>query len=452
MEKKEKNEETPKNQPKKDKSKIKKKDKPKKKEKKQKKEKTKKQKNKKTKKKKRNGKTTASVTFYYIIAVSVIALAIGSIWAGMDAIQPEGKWEWFLGLGVGLQFIIIGAFGIIFFILLISAWVMFRKGNKLIYNLLYPDIEKIKEPKENTWAKIITAGLLISVFIITSGLVASIIDSIFAGDGSQSFFEFLFTLPNGLKIMLISGLVLLITSLLVGFVWIWENGYNMVLNKILKTEPHKKPEYSKKQRIASTNVYVISFVAIIALAFGSVWSIADAIAPTGKWEAFVDYPLSWQITIIGALASLLFELLIFGLMFYRRGLDAIKKRLFKNIEFDGKIEPSQIDKFGTIGLLLFLLIILIGGIYTLLMYLIQLSEGGETTSLIDWLIALPNGLLILLCSGLLLGITWAIIGGQSAAKVTYYKLLKVIVKIRHRVSEDDEEYDREKEHPSVTSD
>lgn len=392
----------------------------------------------KTKQESKNRKTAASVTFYYIIAVSVIALAIGTIWAGMDAIQPEGKWEWFLSLGVGFQFIIVGTLGLIFFVLLIAAWIMFRKGNKLIYNLLYPDIKKIQEPRKNPWAKVITAGLLISVFVITSGIISSLIESLFAA-GSDNFFEFLLSLPNGLKIMLISGLVLLITGLVVMFVWIWENGYNAVLNNILKHEPDKLPPYSKKQVIASTTVYVISIVALIALAFGSVWSIADAIAPTGKWEAFLSYSLSLQVTIIGALASLLFVLLIFAFMFFKRGLEAIQKRLFKQIEFDGKIEPTKIDKIGTIGLLVFFGIILFGGIYTLLMVLIQLSEGGETTTLIEFLVALPNGLLILLCSALLLGITWAIIGGQTAAKALYYNLLKTIVKIRHKVSEPEED-------------
>jgi hypothetical protein len=117
----------------------------------------------KTSNKSRGKKTTASVTFYYILAFSAIALAFGCLWAVGDFIWGPDKFEWFLGLSIGLQFVIIGVFGLFFLIMLISAMSMFRKGNKFVYNLLYPNIERAVVPKENLPAKIITEACLFPI-------------------------------------------------------------------------------------------------------------------------------------------------------------------------------------------------------------------------------------------------------------------------------------------------
>ncbi|MBD3350126.1 MAG: hypothetical protein GF364_01415 [Candidatus Lokiarchaeota archaeon] len=390
-------------------------------------------------------KTKASVTFYYIIAFSAIALAIGSLWAIMDAIQPEGKWEWFLNLGWGLKFVIVGALGFLFFLLLISAWILFRKGNKFIYKLLYPGIHKAKIKRENMPAKIITGGLLVSIFVIASGIIISLLQGVFSGGATSDFLVFFLALTNGLKTMLISLLVLSITLLIVIFVWIWENGYNFVLNKIIAyNRPEDGLTFTKKQNIVTTVVYVISMASLVALSFGTVWAIMDAFAPTGKWEAFLSYPFTWQFTIIGALASLLFLLLILGLLFYKRGRESIKRRIFKEFEFDD-LKPTKADKFLTIGLMIFINVIIIGFAIWGLMELINLTGDEGDISISDFILSLPNGLLLILISGIVIGVTWAIVLGNRISKNNYHFYQKRIIKLRHKLSDEslEEEYDIE---------
>jgi len=378
-------------------------------------------------------KTRASITFYYIIAFSSIILAIGCVWAILDAIQPTGKWEWFLSISYGLKFIIIGAFGFFFFILLTIAWILFRRGNRFIYKLLYPNIERPKIKKENTAAKIITAGLLISVFIITAGLVISILQGIFSRGESYDLIIFITSLPNGLLIMLISLIVLSITILIVIFVWIWENGYNFVLNKIIKyNEPIEKESFSNSQKSITITVYIITFASLILLSFGLIWAISDAIQPTGKWEQFISLPFIVKVTIIAGLASLLFILLIFALLFSRRGRIVIGKIIYKRLEYKHGV-PTKGDKILTIGLITFLNVIILGVVIWLINYIVSLSGGG-TITIMDFIKNLPNGLLIIFTSGLVLCIIWGIIYGVRFSKLYYHGFMKSIIKMRSKIT------------------
>jgi len=422
------------------KKKIKKEKKKKKKIKKEKKKK-KKEKGKKTKADKNKNfrvrKTVASVVFYYIIALSVIALAFGSIYAIMDAIQPTGKWDWFLSISPGLKFVIIGAFGFLFFVLLTTAWILFRRGNRFIFKLLYPDIERPKIKRENSSAKVITAGLLISVFIIAAGVVISILQGMFSGGTNEDFLSFISTLPGGLLTMLISLLILSITLLIVIFVWIWENGYNFVLNKIVKYNAPKDEEFkiftTRKRKITTTLVYVITFVALIILAFGIIWAILDAFQPTGKWESFTLLPITIKITVIASLASLLFILLILSLLFYRQGRIAIGKIIYKEVEYKHGI-PTKADKILTIGLLTFLNIIILGFAIWGINYLVLLTGSEGETTLIDYLQNLPNGILVILASSIVIAVVWGIIYGIRFSKAYYHGFLKGIIKMRVKIT------------------
>lgn len=401
---------------------------------------------KKPSKKMKGRKTTASVTFYYILAFSTIALAFGCLWAIGDFVWGPDKFEWFLGLSIGLQFVIIGVFGLFFLIMLITAMSMFRKGNRFVYNLLYPDIERAVVPKENFPAKIITAGLLISLFVITVGLVISLISSIFSVAPEQNFIEFLVSLTGGLRVILISVIILALTLLVICFVWVWENGYNSVLNKVIKyNKPQDGRTFGKHQIRVSTTVYIISMISIIALAFGTIWAILDAIQPTGKWEAFLNLALTWQITIIGALAAMLFGLIILGIIFFKRGRDSITRSIYKKTKAVESLNPNAGDKILTWSVLLFILLIIVGAAYYLVTILLENVQPGETTTLIEFLLTLPNGLLIIVLSSLVLGGTWLVVAGTKAAKSLHHSILKSTMKMRHKIGSAQEDEEEEQE-------
>jgi hypothetical protein len=95
-------------------------------------------------------------------------------------------------------------------------------------------------------------------------------------------------------------------------------------------------------------------ISIIALAFGTIWAILDAIQPTGKWEEFLNMAVTWQITIIGALASLLFGLIILGIIFFKRGRDSIIRSIYKKSKAVEKLNPNNGDKILTWSVLMFI--------------------------------------------------------------------------------------------------
>ncbi|MHA1729305.1 MAG: hypothetical protein ACTSWY_11315 [Promethearchaeota archaeon] len=409
----------------------------------------------KIKRKKRKGKKTkatrASIIFYYIIMGSAVILALGSVWAILDLIQPEGKWEWFVSLfssNPGLQIVIIGALGMLVFVLFFCIFAFFKRGNRMIYKLLYPDIKREKVTKDNSYAKIISGGLLISVFVIFTGIILVILQELFLGGDSLGLSIF-FTLPNGLKIMLISLLVSVLTILIIIFVWIWENGYNFTLIKIIKYNKPTEEEYnySKIQLAVTYTILIIILISVILLCFGAIWGIGDFVTEN-KFELFLGSNWALQFSIIGSLASLLFFLLIMGLVFFQRGKDLIFKFLFVKKIVTEEIPANKAAKFITIGFLVWIIGLLIGFVIIVIQNLIILASGGSG-SMLEFFIELTGGLRIILIGGLLLGSIWSLIGLWSFAQNGYYFTLTKIIKARESISgeyqdedeEENEEYD-----------
>ena len=192
--------------------------------------------------------------------------------------------------------------------------------------------------------------------------------------------------------------LVVIRFLIILFIYIWENGYHFVLNKILKYNPSKDvTEFSNRQVITGIVFYFIILFSGLIIAVGTIWSIADAIAPTGKWDTFINYPFGWQFTIIGSLASLFFLLIVVGLLFFKRGRNFIKRAIFVKKTPDKDLPTGGMARFITIGILIALIIIVIGAIISVVLYLISLSQGSPN-SVFEFLSSLPNGLLILFSS------------------------------------------------------
>ena len=156
------------------------------------------------------------ISFYLVISISCYALFIGGLWAIMDVIQPTGKMDWFKGLWVNQKMLVIlmvGGFGVVGIVGVLMLWFLYPKGTRLIHKMLYPPITKEKFEKGNILARFITAGLLISIFVIVIGSVLTLIE-LLATDFAN-FKDFMENTPNGLLIMLFSSILVVFTILVV---------------------------------------------------------------------------------------------------------------------------------------------------------------------------------------------------------------------------------------------
>jgi len=370
-----------------------------------------------------------------------MGLVIGSIWAILNIFFPEASFEAWLNANPGSQLFIVGMLGLLIFGLIITGWILFKKGNGIIYRALYPPVHKEEITKENRYAQVISWGLLVSMFVVVAGGILLLLWIAFGAGNSEDLLTFFLELVTGLKIMLISLLVLILTIVVLVFVYIWKNGSVVVQNKILKYNPVEEDMvFTKRQNIIASIVFGVFIALTITLVFGIIWALLDAAMPTGKLEDFLALILPYQLLIIGAFLILFFSLLIVGLLVVKRGVDFVKRLLFVKKTLDKEIPPNMGAKLLTIGIFAMLTLIIIGLVISLINYLISLSGGGGT-SIWDVLATLPDGLTIVIICVLLMGVLWGVVGGTYMSQNGYYFVLTKIISAQRALSDDMEEAD-----------
>lgn len=97
--------------------------------------------------------------------------------------------------------------------------------------------------------------------------------------------------------------------------------------------------------------YLLVVIFIIATVAGLVWSIFDALYPSGLYAAFLGGNIGVKITVIGIAAFLLFFLLIFFYALRRKGTDVITKSIFASKRLYEDLKVSGLARFTTWGLI-----------------------------------------------------------------------------------------------------
>jgi hypothetical protein len=347
------------------------------------------------------------ISFYLVISISCYTLFIGSLWAIMDAFVPTGKLDWFREQTAMLQIIIAGGFGIVGVVGVLMLWFLYPKGTRLIHKMLYPPITKEKFEKGNILARFITAGLLISIFVIVIGSVLTLIELVVIEGGS--FLLFLANTPNGLLIMLFSSILVVFTSLVIIFTWVWINGYQKTLKWISDSNARiDRTEIDNAEWSTGVTLYIIILISILGAAFGGAWYGMEAFSSYINWTNFGTTTL-----VIGGLGSLVFLALIGGLVMFSRGSYTISRLLFmRKQQISEKLDSLQDKNFArsiTIIILTAIALLIIGAVGILVDYLMSLASGGTGTFL-EFLKALPSiGVWISIFSGMLFGGIWVLI-------------------------------------------
>ncbi len=179
-------------------------------------------------------------TIFYVSFVIAFIMIIGStIWTLLDIIMAQGKTELFLRLSLGLQIAIIGGILAALFFLLILFYGLFKKGTTVILNIIFRPIELEDKFKNRKTVKIAAGALMISLFAIIIGIVISIIYEVFRSlVGGQEFSIAGLTenLSGGQIALIISILYLIITILALALLYMWFNGYGLIIRLLYTLE------------------------------------------------------------------------------------------------------------------------------------------------------------------------------------------------------------------------
>ena len=114
-------------------------------------------------------------------------------------------------------------------------------------------------------------------------------------------------------------------------------------------------EYTSSQKIVARIFFILAVTSFILIILGIIWAIADAFVQNGKWQSFLNYPISTQITILAAFSAGIFLLLIVVMFFYRMGNNFILKMLYYRIPVPESGKGYMSAKILAAGILIFYL-------------------------------------------------------------------------------------------------
>ncbi|MHA1729304.1 MAG: hypothetical protein ACTSWY_11310 [Promethearchaeota archaeon] len=336
---------------------------------------------------------TASIFFGSVI-ISLAIIIIGGIWAIGDIFSTQ-KFIIFLSLSLFSQIFISGLIVVGIFFLGLILLVLFRRGKRYVLKLLFEEKPELaeKETEEYLPAKIITLGALISFCVVFVGLVFALIESMVQVQiDPTGFWSFLGDLTGGSWVFLIGLLILILTGLILGAFYFWQNGYYVTINRILRYNQKIISPYtfSDKQKNTGRITFIAVILGILLIIFGVIWAIIDA-AVLDWASSFQSLPYGVQFSFFGIFGVSLFGLLIGAMMVFKWGNNTINGALFgkKYPEMD---KDSLSAKILTIGILVGICMIAI----SLIVWLIASSLGGtDIFNIFTTLQALSMGLVIM---------------------------------------------------------
>ena len=159
------------------------------------------------------------VIFWMLISGITVFFA-GLIYTIADLIMPTGKTSLFLLFPVGLKIIIIGAFMFGFFMLFVMFTVMYNRGTNALTKAIFSAEKMYRQMKTSNGARIVTAGLMISIFVIAVGIIVGV----FQIPGDTGFASFLASITIGETLLTFASLYLVFVTLAILFMWLWSQG------------------------------------------------------------------------------------------------------------------------------------------------------------------------------------------------------------------------------------
>jgi len=162
----------------------------------------------------------AGHVIFWMLIVGITFFFAGLIYTIADLIMPTGKTSLFLLFPMGLKIIIVGAFMFGFFMLFVMFTVMYKRGTDALTKAIFSAEKMYRQVKTSSGARIVTAGLMISIFVIAAGIFLGI----FQTAGHTGFMAFLESITIGETLLTIATLYLVFVTLAIMFMWLWSQG------------------------------------------------------------------------------------------------------------------------------------------------------------------------------------------------------------------------------------
>ena len=262
--------------------------------------------------------------------------------------------------------------------------IFYRTGRNALLRSLFQIKVQNQETEEFLPAHVISFGTLISIIILVFGFCYTGLQLYMEQNATQhsDLFLFISNLTGGVQILLGSGIWILIVLLILAFMFFWKNGYYFVVSRILRVnEKIVSPmEYTSSQKIVARIFFILAVTSFILIILGIIWAIADAFVQNGKWQSFLNYPISTQITILAAFSAGIFLLLIVVMFFYRMGNNFILKMLYYRIPVPESGKGYMSAKILAAGILIsifFIILALIAWIFSQYLKLFITQAGPE---------------------------------------------------------------------------
>jgi len=139
-------------------------------------------------------------------------------------------------------------------------------------------------------------------------------------------------------------------------------------------------EFRKSQKVIALIFFITIVIASTVTLGGVVWTFADIfIGTTGKWVAFQNLNLGYQIAIIGGLLAGLFFLLVFFFGLFKKTSRSLIHFIYRKRELEEKYRNRTDVKIAAWGLLISLIGIIIGVIFAIILDIFASSAGDPST-------------------------------------------------------------------------
>ncbi|WP_371801623.1 hypothetical protein [Candidatus Lokiarchaeum ossiferum] len=337
----------------------------------------------------------------WITMLGLFVTVIGGIWAIGDIFSQE-KFSNFTELTIQSQLFITGLILLGIFFLVLFLVVLYKRGKKNLIESLFKEApeKEVKTADEYLPAKIITAGALISFFTIFVGLIVAflmfLIDATVFTD-ELGFWSFMRELTGGSIVLIIGLIVLLLDGLIYGMIYIWQNGYYLLINKILRYNQKVEEihDFSKNERITGKIVFGILVLILVGIVFGIVWTIIESFSSDWGTTFREDYIFGVQLSIIGFFGTLSFGTMISAMFIYKWGNNVIMKALFIQYTPKATTEDNLPAKILAVGILIAIVLLASSLIIWIITLIIDALSSGSGENIFAALAALSGGLALL---------------------------------------------------------
>lgn len=191
---------------------------------------------------------TIAMIFYIAVVVSCVITIAGIVYTIADLIMSEGKLTLFLSLNFGYQIAIVGGLFAGLFFILIFFFGLYKKGITAILKFMFKKVELEDKYKHRIDVQIAAGGLLLSVMAIIVGLAISLFYELLVGSSdtdTPTISNLISLFSQGQILLFISIIVFSFVGLSIFLVYLWNNGYYIILKFVGGLEDSGKKRKSK---------------------------------------------------------------------------------------------------------------------------------------------------------------------------------------------------------------